>query len=129
MKITRTIGIVCLALISLVSCVQEEHLKTVTFKVDMRGVASVSQVGIKGEFTNPSWKVIIPLTDADADGIYETTLSQTTAVSNVEFKFVNDGVYELQDQNNRVLYFEYKPETRTYTAVWDTANEKTNTNN
>ncbi len=127
MKITKTILVGCLALISLVSCVQEEHLKTVTFKVDMTAVASVSEVGLKGEFTNPSWKVIIPLTDADNDGVYETTLSQKTAVSNVEFKFVHNGMYELQGQKNRQLSFEYKPETLTYTAVWDTPN--TNTNN
>lgn len=127
MKITKTILVGCLALISLVSCVQKEHLKTVTFKVDMTAVTSVSEVGMKGEFTDPSWKVIIPLTDADNDGIYETTLSQTTAVSKVGFKFVHNGVYELQGQNNRQLYFEHKPETRTYTAVWNTSN--TNNNN
>ena len=129
MKIAKRITIICLLLISLVSCVQEEHLKTVTFTVDMRGVASVSEVGMKGEFTNPSWKVIVPLTDQNNDGIYETTLSQTTAVSNVEFKFVHNGVYELQGQKNRTLRFEYKPETRTYTAVWNTPKENTNNNN
>lgn len=126
MKIVKTIIVVCLALISLVSCVQEEHLKTVTFKVDMNGITSISQVGVKGEFTSQPWKEIIPLTDTDNDGIYEVTLSQTTAANNAEFKFVHNEVYELKNQNNRVLYFEYKPETLTYTAVWDMPKENNN---
>lgn len=120
MKIIKITAIAILALVSLGSCVQNEHVKTVTFKVDMSGVQPIGEVGLKGEFTNPSWKKTIPLTDDDHDGIYETTLSQTTAVSATEFKFVHNEVYELQNQDNRVLYFEYKPETLTYTAVWNT---------
>jgi hypothetical protein len=129
MKIAKTILTICLVLLSLVSCVQEEHLKTVTFKVDMTAVTSVYQVGIKGEFTSPPWKVIVPLTDADHDGVYETTLSQATAASAAEFKFVHNEVYELKGQKNRVLRFEYKPETLTYTAVWDISKEKIKTTN
>jgi hypothetical protein len=120
MKTAKTIIVTCLVLISLVSCVQEEHLKTVTFTVDMTAVTSVSQVGIKGEFTNPPWEVIVPLTHTNDDGIYEISLSQTTATSAAEFKFVHNGVYELKGQKNRALHFEYKPETLTCSAVWDT---------
>ncbi|WP_299676533.1 hypothetical protein [uncultured Dokdonia sp.] len=123
MKMYKT-TLICLALISLASCVQKEHLKTVTFKVDMTHVEPISQVGIKGEFTNPSWKEIIPLTDANNDGVYELTVSQTTAVSAVEFKFVHNGVYELLNQKNRVLRFEYKPETLVYEGVFNNPEAK-----
>ena len=126
MRIYKTI-IMCLALISLASCVQEEHLKTVTFKVDMTNIEPVSQVGVKGEFTNPPWKEILPLTDSNNDGVYELTVSQTTAVSAVEFKFVHNGVYELSGKNNRALHFEYKPETLMYEGVFDNPDAKQTT--
>ncbi|WP_299763928.1 hypothetical protein [uncultured Dokdonia sp.] len=121
---TYKIITLCLVLISLVSCVQEEHLKTVTFKVDMTAVKPISQVGVKGEFTNPPWKEILPLTDTNRDGIYELTVSQTTAVSNVEFKFVHNGIYELLGKDNRKLHFEYKPETLVYEGVFNNPDAK-----
>jgi len=121
---TYKIITLCLVLISLVSCVQEEHLKTVTFKVDMTAVQPISQVGVKGEFTNPPWKEILPLTDTNHDGVYELTVSQTTAVSNVEFKFVHNGVYELSGEGNRKLHFEYKPETLVYEGVFNNPDAK-----
>ena len=101
------------------SCVQETHLKSITFKVDMNQVENVGNVGIRGNFTNPSWEQLIPLTDDNNDGIYEATLSQKTAVNAIRFKFVNQGVYELKDQPNRKLEFEYKPETILYEAIFD----------
>jgi len=106
-------------LICTTSCVQETHLKTVTVKLDMNGVSTVENVGVKGNFTNPSWQQVIPLTDDDNDGIYEATLSQKTAVNAIQFKFINQGAYELKEQPNRKLEFEYKPETILYEAVFD----------
>jgi hypothetical protein len=102
------------------SCVQETHLKSITFKVDMNQVESVGNVGIRGNFTNPSWEQMVPLTDADNDGIYEATISQKTAVNSIRFKFVNQNdQYEMKDQPNRKLEFEYKPQTITYEATFD----------
>lgn len=103
------------------SCVQETHVKTITFKIDMNGVENLENVGLKGNFTNPSWKQLIPMTDDNNDGIYEATLSQKTAVNAIRFKFVNQGAYELKDQPNRKLEFEYKPQTITYEATFDVA--------
>lgn len=114
--------------ISFQSCVQETHVKTVTFKVDMNGVSTIENVGIKGNFTDPSWKQLIPLTDENNDGIYEGTFSKKTAASSVRFKFVNQNQYELKDQPNRTLKFEYKPETLTYEATFDVADGTTTIN-
>ncbi|WP_298516405.1 hypothetical protein [uncultured Kordia sp.] len=111
--------LVLLFLVSITSCVQETYLKTVTVKLDMNGVSTTENVGVKGNFTNPSWKQVIPLTDDDHDGIFEATLSQKTAVNAIQFKFVNQGQYELKDQPNRTLEFKYKPETITYEAIFD----------
>lgn len=113
------------------SCVQETHQKVITFKIDMNAVENVANVGLKGNFTNPSWKQFIPMTDDNNDGVYEVTLTDTTAVNNIRFKFVNQNdQFELKNQPNRILNFEYKPETLTYEATFNVAEGKTsNTNN
>lgn len=104
----------------LASCVQEEHQKTVTFSVDMNGIENAGNVGIRGDFTDPNWRQTVPLTDEDGDGVYSTTITQKTAIYGIEFKFVNQGSdYELKDQPNRELVFEYKPETIEYIAKFN----------
>ena len=103
-----------------VACVQERHLKTVTFKVDMRNVENTENVGIRGNFTEDSWNETILLTDEDNDGVYETTITQETAFNDIQFKFVNQNDnFELKDADNRILKFEYKPEIITYEAIFN----------
>jgi 1,4-alpha-glucan branching enzyme len=108
-----------LVLFSIASCVQETHEKNITFKVDMNAVDNAQNVGMKGDFTNPSWQKMIPLTDENNDGIYEVTIRQKTASNAIQFKFVNQNEhYELRDQPNRSLKLEYKPETITYETTF-----------
>lgn len=108
------------SLFVLTGCVQEEYLKTITFSIDMSKVEVVNNVGIKGDFTDQRWREFIPLTDEDGYGIYTVTLSQKTAVYGIEFKFVNqNNQYELEDQANREIIFEYQPETIEYFAVFN----------
>jgi hypothetical protein len=115
----KKLAILIIAIIT-ASCVQEQHLKTVQVKIDMRGVEDVKSICVKGNFTNPRWKVEVPLTDENKDGVYETSLSQKTAVSGIEFKFVKNGeIYELKGKPNRVLRFEYKPENIIYSAKFN----------
>ncbi len=119
MKIENIIYTLC-STIFFFSCVQETHLKKVTVKLDMRGVDNLSNVGIRGEFTDPAWRVTVPMTDEDGDGIYETTISEKTAANGVAFKFVNrDSIFELQGKDNRYLEFEYRPQTLILEAVFD----------
>lgn len=107
------------------SCVQEIHLKTLTFKVDMTNVENAENVGIRGNFTNKPWKETAPLTDENNDGIYEGTFTQETAANQVEFKFVNQNSdFELKGSDNRTIQFEYKPETIVYEAVFNTPESK-----
>lgn len=107
-------------LILTLSCVQETHTKTITFKVDMNAIENPKDVGIKGDFTSNPWNETAPLTDDNNDGIYEATFSQKTATNQIQFKFVNeDSIYELQDLDNRILEFKYKPETIIYEGVFN----------
>jgi len=102
------------------SCVQKEHMKKVTFSVDMNGIENVENVGIKGDFTDRPWRQVIPLTDENNDGIYTISFTRETAAYGIEFKFVkNQGELELEGENNRELVFEYKPETIEYAAKFD----------
>lgn len=110
---------------SLTNCVQKRHLKTVTFKLDMSNVENLGQVGIRGNFTNNSWRETVYMSDDDKDSIYELTLERETAFNSIEFKFVNqDEEFELEGQDNRTITFEYKPETIVYEAVFNEPNGK-----
>ena len=105
------------------ACVQKEHAKTVTFQVDMTQEPAVKQVGLKGQFTIPSWEVTIPMTDEDGDGVYEVTLTEMTAQSSTRFKFVKgEEEMELACKPNRSLEFTYQPETIRYTAIFNVEN-------
>lgn len=99
----------------LTSCVQKEHQKNVTFKVDTNGLENIESLGIRGSFLPNQWRESFPLTDDDNDGIYEVNFQETTAVNSITFKFVKNGFdYELKNSENRQINFEYKPETLIY---------------
>lgn len=118
----RPLFLLCISL-SLFNCVQKTHLKTVTFKVDMSSVQEVDNVGIKGNFTPNSWQDTFPLNDDNNDGIFEGTFSETTAINQIQFKFVNQNEqYELQGLENRIISFKYRPETIVYEAKFNDPN-------
>ncbi len=120
MNLLKQIAILAVTLF-FCSCVQDTQPKTITIKVDMTGIENPTKVGIRG--ANPlSWNETTFLNDDDGDDIYEETFEIFTANYDVEFKFVNNNdEFELQDQNNRSLTFEYKPETIIYEAIFDDA--------
>ncbi|MEL6304392.1 MAG: hypothetical protein AAFQ20_06330 [Bacteroidota bacterium] len=101
------------------SCVQETHLKKVTFKVDATELEGDKNIGIRGNFTPNAWDDVLPLSDDNQDGIFEIELSQKTAASTVAFKFVNGETIELQGKENRTISFEYREETIVYETQFD----------
>lgn len=106
------------------SCVQEEHVKTVTLKVDMNGIENFETVGIRGNFLPNQWRETVAMTDENNDGVYEITFSRKTAAYGIEFKFVKNNIeFELQDQGNREIVFEYKPEVIEYIAKFNNKEE------
>lgn len=101
-------------------CVQETHLKTITFKVNMNHVENAQEVGLRGNFTLPPWEIVLPMEDKNNDGIFETTVSKSTAQNEVEFKFVNfNDQYELDCSGNRIITFKYRPEVIVYEATFN----------
>ena len=102
------------------SCVQETHTKKVTFFIDMNGTENVKSVGIRGNFLPNQWRETVAMTDKDNDGIYQISFTEKTAAYGIEFKFVkNDNQFELTDQGNREIIFEYQPETIEYKAIFN----------
>ena len=106
--------------INLLSCVQEEYNKTITFLVDTNGIENIKSLGIRGDFLPTRWSESIPMTDENNDGVYEITFKEKTAIYGISFKFVKNGFdYELKNQDNREIVFEYKPETIIYKTTFN----------
>ncbi len=119
----RTIILVAITILS--SCVQEEHEKKVTLFVDMNAEENFESVGVRGDFLPNQWRETVLMSDENKDGIYEITFTENTAVHGISFKFVkNNNEFELQDQENRKLIFEYKPETIQYFTIFNNMNSK-----
>ena len=60
------------------------------------------------------------MADEDNDGIYEITLGKKTDQHTMEFKFViENNQFELQDNNNWVINFQYRPQFIAYSASYD----------
>ena len=117
--------IILVAITTLSSCVQEEHEKKVTLFVDMNAEENFESLGVRGDFLPNQWRETVLMTDENNDGIYEITFTENTAVHGISFKFVkNNNEFELQDQENRKLIFEYKPETIQYFTIFNNMNSK-----
>jgi hypothetical protein len=115
---------------STMGCVQQTHLKTITFKVDVRGMETISRVGVKGNFSKSPWNEVVDMTDTNGDGIHEVTITKKTGQNGLEFKFVDQkGDYELQNRPNRTLQFQYKPEQLVYEGIFNNPEGITSTKN
>ncbi len=114
------IGLITSIALSLFNCVQETHLKTIRFKLDMRNETIANKVGVRGNTSPLSWNETFYLTDDNNDSIYEGEIKLNSASYDIEFKFVNqDDSFELQDQPNRSIRFAYKPEIIIYEATFN----------
>ena len=116
---TRLFLILLSLMVFTASCVQQSHQKVVKVILDMRAVENPNRVGIRGQ-SPLSWEETTFLEDQDDDGIFEGEFEFYTAVNQIEFKFVNqDSQFELDDEPNRTISFEYKPEKMTYSAIFN----------
>ncbi|NNK87086.1 MAG: hypothetical protein HKO90_02275 [Flavobacteriaceae bacterium] len=112
--------ILLLVLICLSSCVQETHIKTITFELDARTIENMESIGIRGNMPPLSWNENFQLTDKNGDSIYTATMEINTAQNQLRFKFVkNASEFELENQDNRLIPFDYKPETILYQTKFD----------
>ena len=110
MKRLNIFTIISALLFFLTACAQEHK---VTFKINMKGVATNGNIELFGNERPLSWDKGILLSDVDKDSIYEVTTDIKTSSKNVKFKFANDGKRELDGGDNRMLWYksDNNPET------------------
>lgn len=95
------------------SCNTQE--RSITLKVNTQNLQNVNSVTVRGNIKPLSQSEGYKLTDADQDGIYETTLSFNTNKLNVKFKFFVNEKSELQGSDPRVIWFKNEPVIGNYT--------------
>ena len=88
----------------LTNCVQKTSKKTVIFRVDVTNQKNIETVGIRGE--KPlDWNYDNQLKVVKKDSVYTITKTFVTGYKFVEVKFTINGNFELQNRDNRRVYF------------------------
>jgi hypothetical protein len=117
----KTIQIIStLILVSIfTSCVQKTQKRTVVFILDVSKMAGVKTVGIRG-WDNPlSWEKDYPMKEIIKDSLYQVTVTGETGRICTEFKFSINDKLELENKENRKLYFDTKKDTTKVSFVFD----------
>jgi hypothetical protein len=107
----RFIIISAFALIGLTSCVQKSYNRKVTLLLDVSENKNIQQVGIRGENKPFSWNEDVAMEIVKKDSLYKKTFEINTGRLCTEIKFTINGEFELQEQENRKIYFAKNGET------------------
>lgn len=111
------------AILTLGSCVQKTHLRTVVFTLDVSGIPNIKTVGIRGWDSPLSWNKDFPMKEVVKDSLYEVTISGKTGRLYTEMKFSINGQLEEKISGNRQIYFQRK-DTTFYKAKFDIITRK-----
>lgn len=97
----KAFGVFCLLsfVIFVVSPSQAEY--KVTFQVDMGQRENIEVVSLRGNIEPLSWDKDFLLTDENKDGIFEATIIFNTKERLVQYKFLQNGEWELDGVDNR----------------------------
>jgi hypothetical protein len=107
--IVAIIAIVFSLLVS--SCVQKSYTRKVTLLLDVSGNKDIKTVGIRGNDKPFSWDYDTEMEVVKKDSLYKKTFEINTGRLCTELKFTINGNFELQDKENRKIYFDKKGET------------------
>ncbi|MBK8843811.1 MAG: hypothetical protein IPO33_13700 [Saprospiraceae bacterium] len=105
-------------ILALSSCVQKSSQKTIIVKLDVGSLDSVQTVGIRGEDKPLSWDYDMELKPAVKDSLYTVVFSLVTGYKFTEVKFTVNGQFELQEKDNRRIFFT-DLDTTIYEAIFD----------
>lgn len=103
--------IILLAIISLTSCVQKSKKHAVTLLLDVSALKDIKNVGVRGENKPFSWNEDLAMEVVKKDSLYKTTFALETGRICIEIKFTINGEFELQDRDNRKVYFNQNGKT------------------
>jgi hypothetical protein len=109
------------AIFALTSCVQKSYNRKVTLFIDVSGNKDIKSVGVRGNDKPFSWDYDTEMEVVKKDSLYKKTFEINTGRVCTELKFTINGNFELQDKQNRKVYFNQRGET-----VYKATFEKTN---
>ena len=112
------IFIILATILSLSSCVQKTKKHSITLLLDISGKKNVKTVGIRGNDKPFSWDFDTEMEVVKKDLLYKKTFEIETGRLCTELKFTVNGNFELQDKNNRKVYFNQNGKT-IYKAKFD----------
>lgn len=103
------------------SCVQKTYTKTVVFKLRVENKTDSLQIGIRGDDSPLNWDTDQTMNYIEQDSIYQTVVTFKTGYKFTNVKFVANDVFELQNEDNRKVYFSDK-DTTIYKALFNKRN-------
>jgi hypothetical protein len=110
--------IILFAIVSLTSCVQKTKKHSVTLLLDVSAMKDIQNVGVRGNDKPFSWNEDVIMEVVKKDSLYKTTFTIETGRICTELKFTVNGNFELQDKENRKVYFDESGKT-IYKAKFD----------
>jgi PBP1b-binding outer membrane lipoprotein LpoB len=109
------------AILVLSSCVQKSSEKTIIVKLNVQDMEHIESVGIRGNENPLSWDYDMELVPVIKDSLYTATFSLITGYKFTEVKFTVNGQFELNDQDNRKIFFS-ENDTTVYEAIFNQLN-------
>jgi PBP1b-binding outer membrane lipoprotein LpoB len=101
------------------SCVQKSYKRTVVLTLDVSGIKDIQTVELRGEGNPLSWNKDLEMKPIKKDSLYTVSVTAVTGYKFAEIKFVVNGKFELENQENRRIYFDEKSDTTFYNAKFD----------
>ncbi len=115
----KTIIALLLIAIGLCSCVQKTYERKVKFILDVSKIENIKTVGIRGSNNPLSWQKDVEMTPIFKDSIYAVDVTFVTGYLGAEVKFVVNGEFEFQNQENRRIPFDLTKDTTMYYAIYN----------
>lgn len=104
------------------SCVQKTYDRKVKFIVDVSKMAPIKSCGIRGANSPLSWEQDLEMQPIFKDSLYAVDVTFTTGYLGAEVKFMVNGQFELQNQDNRRFAFDLTKDTTVYKAIFNSLN-------
>lgn len=99
------------------SCVQKTEKQTVVFEVAVPSTGGkVANVALRGTDSPLNWQEDKVMEYDSLKGVYRGTVTYNTGYKFTEYKYVVNGIFEMQDKPNRRVNFNDK----NYTVLRDT---------
>jgi hypothetical protein len=99
-------------------CVQKSYKKTVVLLLHTEGIKDIKTAGVRGEGKPLSWRKDLVMAPVKKDSLYTATVIIITGYKYGEIKFTVNGGFELENKDDRKIYFNDK-DTTVYEATFN----------